>query len=229
MSVHARDIEGPFELFLYRLMGAAMLDAGMYEGIEADRRTSVQAALTVILASLAAGVGAAGPVGWSLPRMVSVAALALVAWVAWSTLMFYIGTRVLPEPQTSTSLGELLRTTGFAAAPGLLQAFAAMPRMAVPVLVLTWVWVIAAMVVGVRHALDYRSTARAIAVCLIAAGLSAALALAFGILFGPTPIRIEVVCAPFLPVPPPSVCPPDCSRQPSPPTSPPRAVTTRRP
>ena len=30
-------------LFLYRLFGAAMLDAGMYEGLEADRRTTPQA------------------------------------------------------------------------------------------------------------------------------------------------------------------------------------------
>jgi hypothetical protein len=186
MAVHARDIEGSFELFLYRLMGAAVLDASMYEGIEADRRASGQAALTVLLASVAAGVGAAGPYGWHLPRIAGVAVLALVAWVAWATLMFYIGARILPEAQTSTTLGELLRTTGFAAAPGLLQAFAAFPRMAAPVFVVTWIWVIAAMIVGVKHALDYRSTPRAIGVCLIAAALSAVLALAFGALFGPT-------------------------------------------
>ena len=185
MSVHVRDIEGSFELFLYRLMGAAVLDASMYEGIEADRRASSQAAATVLFASVAAGIGAGGPLGWSLPRMVAVAGLALVAWVAWATLMFYIGARVLPEPQTSSTLGELLRTTGFAAAPGLLQAFAAFPRMTIPVFAITWIWMVAAMVVGVRHALDYQSTMRALAVCLTAAGLSAALALAFGVLFGP--------------------------------------------
>jgi energy-converting hydrogenase Eha subunit B len=186
MSVHARDIEGSFELFLYRLMGAAVLDASMYEGIEADRRASGQAAATVLLASVAAGVGAAGPHGWQVSRIAGVAILALVAWVAWATLMFYIGTRLLPEPQTSTTLGELLRTTGFAAAPGLLQAFAAFPGMVAPVFVVTWLWVIAAMIVGVKHALDYQSTSRAIGVCVIAAALSAGLALAFGALFGPT-------------------------------------------
>jgi hypothetical protein len=186
MAVHARDIEGSFELFLYRLMGAAMLDASMYEGIEADRRATTQAAITVLLASAAAGIGAAGPYGWHLQRMAVVAVLALVAWIAWGMLMFYIGTRVLPKPQTSTTLGELLRTTGFAAAPGLLQVFAAFPRMAIPAFVLAWIWVMAAMVVGVRHALDYQSNARAVAVCLIAAALSAGLALAFGALFGPT-------------------------------------------
>ena len=36
-------------LFLYRLIGAAMLDAGMYEGIEADRHVTIQAMATVLL------------------------------------------------------------------------------------------------------------------------------------------------------------------------------------
>ena len=42
-------------LFAYRLLGAAMMDVGMYESIEADRRTTMQALATVVLASLAAG------------------------------------------------------------------------------------------------------------------------------------------------------------------------------
>ena len=47
-------------LYAYRLLGAAVLDAGMYEGIENDKRTTTQAALTVVLASIAAGIGAGG-------------------------------------------------------------------------------------------------------------------------------------------------------------------------
>ena len=123
----------------------------------------------------------AGPVALGL-----VIALSLVTWLAWAVLMFQIGTRVFPEPQTSATLGELLRTTGFAAAPGLLQVFAVLPGMTIPVFVGTWIWMIAAMVIGVRHALDYNSTRRAVLVCVAAAALAAALAMASGVLFGPT-------------------------------------------
>jgi hypothetical protein len=39
-----------------------------------------------------------------------------------------------------------------------------------------------AMVVGVRHALDYQSTLRALAVCAIAAALSMGVAFLFGLM-----------------------------------------------
>jgi hypothetical protein len=68
----------------------------------------------------------------------------------------------------------------------MLQVFAVLPGMMMPVFVGTWIWMIAAMVVGVRHALDYRSTLRALVVCLLAAGLAGAMALIFGAFFGPT-------------------------------------------
>lgn len=173
-------------LYLYRLMGAAMLDAAMYEGIEADRSTTRQAALTVVLASLAAGIGAAGLYGPRPATLVTVSVLACLTWVAWAVLMFHIGTRMLPEPQTRATLGELLRTTGFAAAPGLIQVFAMFPAMATPVFAGTWIWMLVAMVVAVQHALDYRSRWRAIAVCVVGASLSLALAFVVGLVWGPT-------------------------------------------
>jgi hypothetical protein len=173
-------------LFFYRLIAAAMLDAAMYEGIEADRRVTFQAAAAVILASLAAGFGATGLYGGSLRIFVMFSVIALITWGAWATLMFQLGTRLLPEPETRATLGQLLRTTGFAAAPGLLQVFAVFPAMAVPVFAGTTVWMFAAMVIGVRHALDYQSTWRALAVCAVAGALSLGLAILFSMLFGST-------------------------------------------
>ena len=48
---------------------------------------------------------------------------ALVTWIAWATLMFQIGGRLMRTTDTRTSQTELMRTIGFAASPGLLQAF----------------------------------------------------------------------------------------------------------
>jgi hypothetical protein len=79
-----------------------------------------------------------------------------------------------------------MRTIGFAASPGLLQVFAAFPRMTVPVFLATWIWIFVATVVAVRHALDYDSTARTLVVCALAAGLSIGMAIILGVFFGPT-------------------------------------------
>src|SRR5262245_43161000 len=108
-------------LFAYRLFGAAMLDPGVYEGIEHDRAATRQALATVLLSSLATGIGVAGWRGPSPTLLLAVTAFALLTWVVWAMLMFQIGARLLPGRDTETSLDELLRTIGFAAAPGLFQ------------------------------------------------------------------------------------------------------------
>jgi hypothetical protein len=173
-------------IFSNRTMRAAALDPSLYEEVEADPAAGGQALLVVLLASLAAGIGAGGWHGASLRTFVVFTAIALATWTAWAWLVAEIGRRVLPEPQTRTSFAELLRTIGFAAAPGVLQIFAAMPAMTVPVFGITAVWMLAAMVVAVRQALDFRHTARAVAVCALAGLLSLVMAFALGILFGPT-------------------------------------------
>jgi hypothetical protein len=172
--------------FSNRTMRAAVLDPSLYEEIEADPAAGWQAALVVVVASMAAGIGAGGSQGAGLRTFVVFTAIALASWMAWAWLIAEIGRRVLPEPQTRTSFGELLRTIGFAAAPGWLQIFAALPAMTVPVFGITAIWMLAAMVVAVRQALDYRRTSRAVAVCTLALSLVVAMAVGLGILFGPT-------------------------------------------
>jgi hypothetical protein len=173
-------------VFTNRLARAAALDRGLYEEVEADPSAGREAVAVVVLSSLAAGVGAGGAQGASLQNFVWFAALALVAWATWALLIVQIGGRLYPDPQTRTSFSELFRTIGFAATPGLVQVFGAMPQMTMPVFGLSAVWALAAMVVAVRQALDYESTARAVAVCALGWALAIATALTLGVLFGPT-------------------------------------------
>ena len=55
-----------------------------------------------------------------------------------------------------------------------------------PLLVLISVWMLAAMVVAVRQALDYSTVGRALAVCAIGWILAMATALIIGVVYGPT-------------------------------------------
>jgi hypothetical protein len=167
--------------FAYRLMGAAMLDSSVFEGIEGDPPAMAQAVLAVVLSSLAAGIGAGGLAGPHPVTLLLVSAIALLTWVAWAVLVLQIGTRYLPTPRTQSDIGEMLRTIGFAAAPGMLQVFGVFPAITIPVFVVTWIWMLAAMVVAVREALDYASTGQRAAVCLVALALAVAVAVAIGL------------------------------------------------
>ena len=148
-----------------RVFRAARLDAELYEEVEADREATGQATAVVALSALAAGIGNLGTSG-VLGLLVGAIAF-LLAWYAWAFITYVVGTRLLPEPATRADYGELLRTTGFAAAPNLIRVLAIVPVFGKIVFGVAVVWMLIAMVIAVRQALDYSSTWRAIAVCVI--------------------------------------------------------------
>jgi Yip1-like protein len=168
--------------FRQRLVGATMLDARVYEDLEANTSATWQAVLVVLLSSLAAGVST-GAAKLEAQAIIVGTLGGFVAWISWAALIYLVGTHLLPEPQTRANVGELLRTLAFAAAPGILRVVGAVPALAFPAFAVTSVWMLAAMVVAVRQALDYRSTSRAIAVCAVGWLLSLAIAAITGIFF----------------------------------------------
>ena len=171
--------------YTQRLIGAAALDSAIYEKVEADRGATAQACAVVLLSSVAAGIGARGLGGVSPSDIAFIAIVSLLAWAAWALLTYEIGVRLLPEPQTSADVGELLRTIGFASAPGILRVFGVLPGVTIPVFAITAVWMLAAMIVAVRQALDYTSTTRAIAVCVLGWVLAIVIAVGIGLVVGP--------------------------------------------
>ena len=150
---------------LDRVIRAARLDASLYEEVEADPSSMGQAMTVVVLASIAGGIGTAGIEGQ--PGLVLGLILNLIGWYIWAFLTYFIGTRLLPQPSTEADIGQLLRTLGFAAAPGLLRVVGFVPVIGPLVIIITAFWSLATMVVAVRQALDYDSTPRAILVCVI--------------------------------------------------------------
>ena len=164
-------------------MGALSLDAGTFEDIEASRSADVQSIAIVAAVCAAGGVGAMGLGVSGLSGIVISALMVLGAWLVWVGLIAAIGTTTMAEPHTRSDVHELLRVLGYAAAPGLFLALAAMPAAAPLLISLVCVWLIASSVLAVRQALDYRSTARAVSVCVIAFLLSAGAMAAVALLF----------------------------------------------
>ena len=172
--------------FARRVVGAAILDRRTYEDIEADNRSTGQAVVIVVLASVAGGIGLLGLGSQTAQSVAAGIVASLIGWMAWAALTYLIGTHLLPEPETKADLGELLRTIAFATAPGLFRLFGVIPFLGLTIYALASIWMLVAMIVAVRQALDYKSTSRAVAVCVIGWALSLSIAAVIGTLFAPT-------------------------------------------
>lgn len=162
-----------------RLIRAAKLDINLYEEVEADKTALGQAMGVVVLSSIAAGIGA---MVFKRPMTLVIAVLgALIGWYIWAFLTYWIGTKLLPEPQTKADVGELLRTIGFSSSPGLIRILGIIPALRGIVFSVASIWMLIAMVIAVRQALDYKSTGRAVGVCLIGWLILLAVSLLFGL------------------------------------------------
>ena len=148
-----------------RMIRAARLDVTLYEEVEADRTATPQAMQAVVLSSIAAGLGNIA-FGGIFGLFIGIIA-ALLGWYIWAFVTYYVGTKLLPEPQTKADLGELLRTIGFSSSPGVLRIAGIVPVLGWIISFAASIWMLVAMIIAVRQALDYTSTGRAIAVCVI--------------------------------------------------------------
>lgn len=167
--------------FLNRIIRAAKLDINLYEEVEADKTALGQSMTVVILSSVAAGIGVITKGGISGILIGTITAL--IGWLIWSYLTYIIGTKILPTPETRADYGELLRTIGFSSSPGIIRILGIIPGLAKIVFLIAGIWMLVAMVIAVRQALDYRSTFRAVGVCIIGWAIQAiVLALFFGLI-----------------------------------------------
>ena len=162
-----------------RMIRAAKLDVNLYEEVEADKGAMGQAMAVVVLSSVAAGIGSIARGG--IAGIFWGTIFALIGWFVWAYLTYLIGTKLLPEPQTKSNPGELLRTIGFSSSPGLIRVLGFIPVLGWLIMLAASIWMLIAMVIAVRQALDYKSTFRAVGVCLIGWIIQAVI---FGLLFG---------------------------------------------
>ncbi len=147
-----------------RMIRAARLDPRLYAEIEADSNATGQAASVVLLAAFAGSINFPGA-----PFAILFAGLvaALVGWWLFAYVIYLIGVKLMPEPETRADFGALLRAMGFANAPGVVKLLGIVPELRPLVIFVATVWVLVATVTAVRHALSYSSSWRAIGVCAI--------------------------------------------------------------
>src|SRR6185503_683902 len=130
-----------------RLLGSAQLSARSYEEVESDTHANAQALAIVILSSIAAAVGS----GVRSPgSVVALLFVAILSWIIWVLLTLVIGTQLLPEKETRADFGQILRTTGFSATPGILRIFGLLPFVGHVIFVAATIWMLFTFVIAIR-------------------------------------------------------------------------------
>lgn len=136
-------------MFIERLKGVFLLKSMTFEEIEHDENATRQAAIVVIVVALVTGVGTAlfssltdSSAFWGA---VSAIAWAIIGWLVWSAVSFFVGTSLFDGVAT---FQEMLRVIGFAYAP---QVLAIVPCIGPLV---GMIWSLAAGFVAIRQGLD---------------------------------------------------------------------------
>jgi len=132
-----------------RMVGAAFLNIETYEEVEHDADGTLQAGAVVAMVAVAGAIGAS-PLGVLGAGRAAMAAL--VGWLVWAGITYVVGDKLLGGTAT---WGELLRTLGFAQAPGLLLVLGIIPLLGTPITFFVGVWMLAAAFIAIRQALDF--------------------------------------------------------------------------
>ena len=155
-------------LYFNRFLGAAMLDVKLYQEVAAEPRFLNQAWITVLIYAMLASWGSfgrAGAVGSNIGLITAV-----IGWYVWAFSAYFCATKLFGKKPGELERGDrktVMRTMGFACAPGSVRFLAILPGLGIIALVGSSIWMIAAATIALKVALDIESTARAAAACIV--------------------------------------------------------------
>ena len=164
-----------------RVVGAMSLKASTFQEIEHDTTAMGQAVGVIALAAVSTGLGNVwyGGVSGILTGIV----MSLIGYAVWALVVWLVGTKMMPDPATKADFPETFRTIAFAAAPGILGIVTIIPILGWLLLVVLWIWQIAAMVIAVREVLDYTDTMKAVIVVVIGWLIQLVVTILLGMMF----------------------------------------------
>ena len=147
-----------------RMIGAARADTAVYEDVERDINATGQAAIVVLIAAVASGIGGLRE-GGAVGAVVGVLG-AFVGWVLWAAITYWVGKTIFKTENTRVSLGEMLRTLGFSHSPGVFNVLGFIPVLGGLVMFAVAIWTLILGIIAIRQAMDF-STGRAIGTAII--------------------------------------------------------------
>ena len=154
-----------FEKIVARMLRAAQLDVDLYNEVEADESATTEALIVVAITALCTAIGTALSGGGNLVSgIIGSIVGSLVGWLVSSATIYGVGVYLFGGTAT---IGELLRTLGYATSPGILRILSFIPVLGPILGFVVSIWTLVTNVIATREALDVDTT-KAIIISIIA-------------------------------------------------------------
>jgi len=131
-----------------RMKGAALLDIQTFEEVEHDEGATGQAAVVVLLMAVCQAIGGSGG---GVVTAAGAGLIAIGSWLVFAGITYLVGEKIF---QGEASWGEVLRTLGFAQAPGVLYLLDVLPFFGVLLSAFVSLWILVGSFIAIRQALD---------------------------------------------------------------------------
>jgi hypothetical protein len=165
-----------------RIRGVLSLDPRAYRDVEQDTNANGQAALTVIIAALAAGIGALLSRD-VIQNLLGTVVSSILQWIIFSFVAYWVGASLFSTAETSVTPGQVLRTVGFAQAPKFFMVLGIIPILGWAVGLIVFIWFLVTAITALRESFEF-DTARAVGTGIVALLAIAVIDIILSVFFG---------------------------------------------
>jgi len=155
-----------FEYFSKVIIRSIKLDKNLYKDPNSFGELSLYYAGLIMVLD-----GVAGAIALSTlykTNIIFSGVTALLSWLVWGVLIYVIGIKLFPDPNTDTNFKKIMITVGLAHAPGLFRFFVLTPGLMIPIVFITQFWIFASLIIGIRETLNFKSNFKSAGVIIIA-------------------------------------------------------------
>jgi len=166
-----------FDDFLYNFYRSVKLDKNLYKDRKIFENLSLFFSGLLIIISGFAGLYAQntfiisleetyGINNISTPGFFTVVFSSILGWIIWASLIYIVGAKLFSEVNTKANFKNILIAVGYGHAPAIFRFFAVLPELLIPIVIITQIWILLSIAIGIKEALNFGSNFKSIGVVL---------------------------------------------------------------
>ena len=167
-----------FDDFLYNFYRSIKLDKNLYKDKKIFENLSLFFSGLVIIISGFAGLYAQNTFVESLEAtyginniptasFFTVVFSSILGWIIWTALIYIVGAKLFSGVNTKANLKNILIAVGYGHAPAIFRFLAVLPELIIPIVLITQIWILLSIAIGIKETLNFRSNFKSIGVVII--------------------------------------------------------------